>query len=57
MIKVMIHSKPALLAACTPNGEFSTTITCEAGRFVLFNAIIKGAGFGFPLLLANISLC
>jgi hypothetical protein len=47
LFKVMMYCNPALLAASTPNGEFSTTITSEEGRFILFNAISKGAGLGF----------
>ena len=39
---------PALLAASTPNGEFSTTIASEGFRFILCKAVWNGAGSGFP---------
>ena len=43
----------SLIGASTPNGEFSTTITCEVDRFILFKAIKKGAGFGFPFSISS----
>jgi hypothetical protein len=38
---------PALIAASTPNGEFSTTIASEGLMFVICNAIWNGLGSGF----------
>ena len=47
LFSIIIYGMPALIAASTPNGEFSTTIASEGLMFIICNAIWNGLGSGF----------
>jgi hypothetical protein len=48
LFNVTIHRIPALLAALTPSGAFSTTTASRAFTFSFCNASSNDAGSGFP---------
>ncbi len=49
-LNVTIHGIPALLAALTPRGAFSTTTASEGFTFSLCNATSIDAGSGYLFL-------
>src|SRR5215210_3489661 len=48
LLRVTMHLIPALFAAFTPSGAFSTTMASVSVKPILIRAVRNGSGLGFP---------